>query len=129
VAGEGLRLYRRPRRNPSSPQSKLSAHRLENGAIAQLGERFNGIEEVVGSIPSGSTILVRLLNRLDTISLWAIIGRPAHRYRDELALPRPRRTEARCRRGKPRACCKSSNGALIQKDLAAGDSQQAPVKR
>jgi 2-haloacid dehalogenase len=29
---------------------------LENGAIAQLGERFNGIEEVVGSIPSGSTI-------------------------------------------------------------------------
>jgi hypothetical protein len=26
------------------------------GAIAQLGERFNGIEEVVGSIPSGSTI-------------------------------------------------------------------------
>jgi hypothetical protein len=28
---------------------------LENGAIAQLGERFNGIEEVVGSIPSGST--------------------------------------------------------------------------
>ena len=28
---------------------------MENGAIAQLGERFNGIEEVVGSIPSGST--------------------------------------------------------------------------
>ena len=28
---------------------------LNSGAIAQLGERFNGIEEVVGSIPSGST--------------------------------------------------------------------------
>jgi hypothetical protein len=27
----------------------------KSGAIAQLGERFNGIEEVVGSIPSGST--------------------------------------------------------------------------
>ena len=26
------------------------------GAIAQLGERYNGIVEVVGSIPSGSTI-------------------------------------------------------------------------
>ena len=25
------------------------------GAIAQLGERYNGIVEVVGSIPSGST--------------------------------------------------------------------------
>jgi hypothetical protein len=31
-----------------------------NGAIAQLGERFNGIEEVVGSIPSGSTISLSL---------------------------------------------------------------------
>jgi hypothetical protein len=28
----------------------------KSGAIAQLGERFNGIEEVVGSIPSGSTM-------------------------------------------------------------------------
>ena len=26
-----------------------------NGAVAQLGERYNGIVEVVGSIPSGST--------------------------------------------------------------------------
>jgi hypothetical protein len=26
-----------------------------DGAIAQLGERLNGIQEVVGSIPSGST--------------------------------------------------------------------------
>ena len=26
-----------------------------DGAIAQLGERYNGIVEVVGSIPSGST--------------------------------------------------------------------------
>ena len=25
------------------------------GAVAQLGERFNGIEEVVGSIPISST--------------------------------------------------------------------------
>ena len=31
------------------------------GAIAQLGERFNGIQEVVGSIPSGSTISPRLI--------------------------------------------------------------------
>ncbi len=27
-----------------------------NGPIAQLGERFNGIEEVSGSIPLGSTL-------------------------------------------------------------------------
>jgi hypothetical protein len=55
VAGEGLRLYRRPRKRQASPQSKPPARHVENGAIAQLGERFNGIEEVVGSIPSGST--------------------------------------------------------------------------
>jgi hypothetical protein len=33
-----------------------------NGAIAQLGERFNGIEEVVGSIPSGSTSNINVVN-------------------------------------------------------------------
>ncbi len=31
-------------------------HAQRFGAIAQLGERYNGIVEVVGSIPSGSTI-------------------------------------------------------------------------
>jgi hypothetical protein len=39
----------------------------ENGAIAQLGERFNGIEEVVGSIPSGSTNLARNFNVMMSI--------------------------------------------------------------
>ena len=39
----------------SALRPNRSATFLENGAIAQLGERFNGIEEVVGSIPSGST--------------------------------------------------------------------------
>jgi hypothetical protein len=34
------------------------------GAIAQLGERFNGIEEVVGSIPSGSTIFTNFFMAL-----------------------------------------------------------------
>ena len=28
---------------------------MKNGAVAQLGERVNGIHEVVGSIPSSST--------------------------------------------------------------------------
>ena len=55
VGAASLRLYRRPRKvRRAPPQSERDV--LENGAIAQLGERFNGIEEVVGSIPSGSTI-------------------------------------------------------------------------
>src|SRR5699024_5741342 len=29
------------------------------GSIAQLGERLNGIQEAVGSIPSGSTIVLK----------------------------------------------------------------------
>jgi hypothetical protein len=33
------------------------------GAIAQLGERYNGIVEVDGSIPSGSTIQIKGLAR------------------------------------------------------------------
>jgi hypothetical protein len=32
-----------------------SQRRDWNGAIAQLGERLDGIQEVVGSIPTGST--------------------------------------------------------------------------
>ena len=28
---------------------------VESGALAQLGERFHGMEEVIGSIPLGST--------------------------------------------------------------------------
>jgi hypothetical protein len=44
-----------------------SAMFLENGAIAQLGERFNGIEEVVGSIPSGAT---NNSNSLPLIIIW-----------------------------------------------------------
>ena len=41
-------MFRLHRRGPK-PAGK------EFGAIAQLGERLNGIQEVVGSIPSGST--------------------------------------------------------------------------
>lgn len=33
---------------------------MRDGAVAQLGERYNGIVEVVGSIPIGSTIFVVL---------------------------------------------------------------------
>ena len=29
-----------------------------DGALAQLGERFHGMEEVIGSIPLGSTIIL-----------------------------------------------------------------------
>ena len=45
------------RRAPAQSGSDV----FKNGAIAQLGERFNGIEEVVGSIPSGSTITINHL--------------------------------------------------------------------
>ena len=33
---------------------------LEDGAIAQLGERLNGIQEVTGSIPVSSTELLKI---------------------------------------------------------------------
>ena len=34
-------------------------HILVRGAIAQLGERLHGMQEVVGSSPSGSTSIFR----------------------------------------------------------------------
>jgi hypothetical protein len=58
VVGAGFRLYRRPE-NKGALRPNRSRNRDENGAIAQLGERFNGIEEVVGSIPSGSTNYIK----------------------------------------------------------------------
>jgi hypothetical protein len=42
---------RRP--TPAGPAGKVSTQSF--GAIAQLGERYNGIVEVSGSIPLGST--------------------------------------------------------------------------
>jgi hypothetical protein len=37
---------------------------LHRGAVAQLGERLNGIQEVVGSIPIGSTKCLKQINHL-----------------------------------------------------------------
>ena len=34
-----------------------------NGAVAQLGERLDGIQKVVGSIPSSSTINKNMINK------------------------------------------------------------------
>src|SRR5579863_2629182 len=55
---------------------------LEYGAIAQLGERLHGMQEVGGSIPPGSTSL-RLLRKLR-------LGKPrlALSWRSKRRLPR-----------------------------------------
>ncbi len=42
----------------------------ENGAVAQLGERFGGIEEVRGSSPRSSTTKEDRLKVLREIALW-----------------------------------------------------------
>ncbi len=49
------RLMRR--RGPGTDRTSQDLPETEwNGALAQLGERYNGIVEVSGSIPLGSTI-------------------------------------------------------------------------
>jgi hypothetical protein len=40
---------------PLGGAESLHNQSLADGAIAQLGERFHGMEEVVGSIPTSST--------------------------------------------------------------------------
>gem|GEM_PF-1681731 len=55
---QGLRLLRIPLISPPTPVGSLIGPRFlpqGNGVIAQLGERYNGIVEVRGSIPRGST--------------------------------------------------------------------------
>jgi hypothetical protein len=66
VGNNPLRIARFGNRWPSTPAaeakrvahqpSRLGAEHEWNGALAQLGERYNGIVEVSGSIPLGSTI-------------------------------------------------------------------------
>ena len=46
-------VARKPRGRTSPPASEAS--KMTKGALAQLGERLICIQEVVGSIPSGST--------------------------------------------------------------------------
>ena len=84
VAAQALRSIPPPARTTAaSPQSKPRARVAENGAIAQLGERFNGIEEVVGSIPSGSTTLCIQINKIDQRSCkrpYRLRSQIPHRY-------------------------------------------------
>ena len=55
LAARGPLHYRAPVAATLVATKAGNPSRRKRGAIAQLGERFNGIEEVVGSIPSGST--------------------------------------------------------------------------
>ena len=50
INGGGMDMFRLQRRRRPKPADKWF------GALAQLGERFAGSEEVRGSIPLGSTI-------------------------------------------------------------------------
>ena len=74
----------RPVRRKTGPQTG-TASADTRGAIAQLGERYNGIVEVVGSIPSGSTNSpipaseTRVLQNGVQDTAWAIARNvPAH---------------------------------------------------
>ena len=62
VAGQGRKRGRMHRgKQVAGAVASTSLRRIDllpfaDGAIAQLGERYNGIVEVAGSIPAGSTI-------------------------------------------------------------------------
>ena len=47
-----------PRMRPAVTEQTQLRVRFVIGAIAQLGERLHGMQEVGGSIPPGSTILL-----------------------------------------------------------------------
>jgi hypothetical protein len=52
------------------------------GAVAQLGERLNGIQEVVGSIPISSTLKIKgLAGEADPFFVFRIHGLPPKKGR------------------------------------------------
>ena len=63
----------RPGLRDRPPRATLfrSGRRPKPGAVAQLGERLHGMQEVVGSIPIGSTGLRVLLSELGGFRLSA----------------------------------------------------------
>ena len=66
---EGVRL----RENKMVPSLSLGAVPPQSGPVAQLGARFHGMEEVVGSIPTRSTNSYRNLDR--QVSKWRRLRR------------------------------------------------------
>ena len=58
-----MALRRRPRIPSIEINGETDANRRISGAVAQLGERLLCKQEVVGSIPSGSTNLVSSIVR------------------------------------------------------------------
>src|SRR5512141_3325498 len=55
----------------------LSCAPSDRGAVAQLGERLNGIQEVDGSIPFSSTITVAVVRTGSGSATGARLGNPA----------------------------------------------------
>ena len=65
----------------------------DNGAIAQLGERYNGIVEVSGSIPLSSTNRTKnppsggfFAGQLQQLKRWSCSGRQAVKGATQLGL-------------------------------------------
>jgi hypothetical protein len=56
-----------------SPRSSCIIAGVRRGGLAQLGERFNGIEEVSGSIPLSSTTGLRVYGYLLSIITSTIL--------------------------------------------------------
>ncbi len=58
-----------------APVSALSIHTVsQRRAIARVGERLNGIQEVGGSIPPGSTILSSSVKGLTGMPQVRLVG-------------------------------------------------------
>jgi hypothetical protein len=64
------------KRQQCSPRGVISFWSITGGAVAQLGARLDGIEEVVGSNPIGSTNLFRSSFELANESSLCVLQRP-----------------------------------------------------
>ena len=62
---------------------RRSVKKSGTGAIAQLGERLNGIQEVTGSIPVSSTTFFRFLQPAEG---WLQVGCSNHHFETDIKL-------------------------------------------
>ncbi len=106
-----------------APMGKLCYIEVPRGAVAQPGERFNGIEEVGGSSPPSSTNVYGRQNRLRALARRAV---GCNRRRHRLGVRRPgpeirRQSHLQAEGG----AVSFSAGLLRSPRMASGSERQA----
>ena len=108
-------------RDLSANRDQKRAVKQDFGAIAQLGERYNGIVEVSGSIPLSSTI--SLMKKLSNNTPTKSVSKPRRdndpRQASRTFVPQQGQVETF---SKAWRCCNTASGDLTERSLSQVDA-------